>query len=90
MTSMYQVKLLKPAVHELESLDKSTGARIIQRLHWLAENIGSITPKKLTGQLSGLCKLREGDYRIIYQAIHKEKSIVVYCIGHRRDIYKNR
>ena len=85
---MYRVQLLKPAVRDLESLDKSVGARIGRRIRWLAENFDVIEPKWLTGQLTGLCKLREGDYRIIYQVVRKEKLILVHCIGHRSDVYR--
>ena len=46
--------------------------------------------KRLTGPLAGLCKLREGDYRIIYQVLHNEETIVVHAIGHRRDIYRKK
>ena len=87
---MYQVRLLPPAIRDLERLDKSAGARIVQRVKWLAENFDSVAPKRLTGQLAGLCKLREGDYRIIYQALRPEKTILVHSIGHRRDIYRKR
>ena len=88
MIGMYRVQLLKSAVRDLESLDKSVGARIGQRIKWLAENLDGIEPKRLTGQLAGLYKLREGDYRIIYQVLRKENLIVVHSIGHRRDIYR--
>jgi mRNA interferase RelE/StbE len=87
---MHQVRLLQSAVRDLQHLDKSTSARIVQRLKWLTENIDSITPKRLTGQLSGLCKLREGDYRIIYQILNAEQTIVVHAIGHRKDIYRKK
>ena len=87
---MHQVRLLQPAIRELQQLDKSTAARIAQRIKWLANNTDSITPKRQTGQLAGLCKLREGDYRIIYQILHLEKTIVVHSIGHRRDIYRKK
>lgn len=87
---MYSIQLLKSAVRDLESLDKSVGARIGQRIKWLAENLDAIEPKRLTGQLAGLYKLREGDFRIIYQVFRTEKLIVVHCIGHRRDVYRKR
>lgn len=88
MIGMYRVQLLKSAVRDLESLDKSVGVRIGERIKWLAENLDVIEPKRLTGQLAGLYKLREGDYRVIYQVLRKEKLIVVHCVGHRRDIYR--
>ncbi|MBI4463268.1 MAG: type II toxin-antitoxin system RelE/ParE family toxin [Acidobacteria bacterium] len=33
-------------------------------------------------------KCREGDYRILYEPLRKERLIVVHAIGHRREIYK--
>jgi len=87
---MYQVRILKHAVRELERLDKPMGVRIIQRIHWLAKNLDDIKPIRLAGDLAGLFKQREGDYRIIYQVLHKEKTILVHCIGHRKDIYRTR
>jgi mRNA interferase RelE/StbE len=60
----------------------------------LNESIGflktypSIKPTALKGELSGLFKLREGDYRIIYQILHKERTLVIHAIGHRREIYR--
>jgi mRNA interferase RelE/StbE len=85
---MHQIRLLRTAIRDLERLDKSTAARIVQRIKWLAKHVDSVVPKRLTGPLAGLCKLREGDYRIIYQVLRKEKTIVVHCVGHRRDIYR--
>jgi len=32
----------------------------------------------------------EGDYRIIYEIIRKEKAIVIHSIGHRREIYQKK
>ena len=61
---MYRVRFLESAERGLECLDKPVGARVVQRIKWLVENLDSIKPKRLTGGLVGLCKLREGDYRI--------------------------
>jgi mRNA interferase RelE/StbE len=85
---MYQVRFLKPATGDLARLDKSVGARIVQRIRWLAESVDAIQPRRLRGELAGLSRIREGDYRIIYQVLRREKTVVVHCIGHRRDIYR--
>jgi mRNA interferase RelE/StbE len=85
---MYSLRLLKPAVRELEQLDPPTAQRIVERLDWLADNLDKIKPKALSGKLRGLYKLREGDYRIIYQILRKENTILVHAIGHRGEIYR--
>ena len=84
----YSVRILKPAIRELEKLDKNNAKRIVERIDWLSGNFPSIKPIALKGELSGLFKIREGDYRIIYQIIHKEKTLVIHVIGHRREIYR--
>ncbi len=84
----YSIRILKPAIRELERLDKNVATRIVERIDWLSENFPSIKPTALKGELSGLFKLREGDYRIIYQILHKERTLVIHAIGHRREIYR--
>ena len=87
---MYTVRLLKSASRELERLDKTIATRIVRRLRWLAENFDSLDPKPLKGRLHGLYKLREGDYRIVYEILKGEEVIVVHLIGHRREVYKTK
>jgi len=87
---MYKIRILKEAGNSLRHLDKTIVKRILRKLNWLAENAETVKPKGLRETLSGFAKLREGDYRIIYQILHEEKTIVVRFIGHRREIYKNK
>ena len=87
---MYSVRILPSASHELDRIDKSIGRRIAERINWLAENLDDIRPEALSGDLVGLYKLRVGDYRVIYESIQKERTIVIHAIGHRREIYRKR
>ncbi len=87
---MYTTRILKTATHELERLDKSVGRRIVQRIQWLAENVEKIKPEALKGDLAGMYKLREGDYRIIYQVLRKEKAIIIHSIGNRKEVYRKK
>ena len=88
--SKYRIRVLQAASRDLERLDKPTGRRIVQRIHWLAENLDSIRLEALTGDLAGLYKLRIGDYRVIYEVLWEEETIVIHAIGHRREIYRRR
>ena len=74
----------------MERIDKSVARRIARKINWLAENAETIQPKGLRGKLAGLAKIREGDYRIVYEIIHSEKIVVIHFAGHRREIYKNK
>ena len=85
---MYQVVFLPNALDDLSKLDKSTAKRIISRIEWFSENIENISPTPLKSRLSGFYKLRIGDWRVIYEISKKVKTLYIYKIGHRKDIYK--
>lgn len=85
---MYQVRLLKDAVRDLEKLDQEGARRIVKKINRLAETAETIKPKGLRGELAGLAKLREGDYRVIYEIIRAEKVLIIHFIGHRSEVYK--
>ena len=87
---MYRIRILDAATRELAQLDRPVGRRVIERVHWLGANFDVIRPEALTGDLTGFYKLRIGDYRVIYQVLADEQTIVIHAIGHRRDIYKRR
>ncbi len=85
---MYRIRILDGAVRDLKRLDKSTGRRIVKRINWLAENFDDVQQTQLTHNLSGLYKLRVGNYRVFYQPLKNEDVLVIHQVGHRRDIYK--
>jgi len=85
---MHDLRILDAAEDDLRRLDRSVARRIISRIQWLAEHFDNLKPEPLTGTLSGFFKLRAGDYRIIYKVRKDENLIVVYRIGHRREVYK--
>ena len=87
---MYRVHLLDAASKDLARLDKPVARRIVERVHWLEENLEDTTLEALTGELDGLFKLRIGDYRVVYELIHDEQLIMIHAIGHRREIYRKR
>lgn len=90
MTTAYTVRILQAASRELARLDKVIALRVVGRIRWLAENLEIIKPQALKGDLAGLCKLREGDYRIIYEIVHAEKAVIIHSIGHRREVYRKK
>ncbi len=72
----------------LARLDKSVGRRIVKRINWLAASLDDIRPESPTGDLAGFYKLRVGDYRVLYEILQDEQTIVIHMIGHRREIYR--
>ena len=87
---MFRVRILDAATRGLARLDKPLARRIIERITWLATNLDTISPEALTGELAGFYKLRVGDYRVIYEILHAEQTLMIHGIGHRREIYRRR
>ncbi len=87
---MYRIRILEAAARELARLDKPVGRRIVERINWLATNLDNIRLETLTGDLSGLYKLRVGDYRVLYEILYDEQVIVIHAIGHRKEVYRKR
>ncbi len=86
----YRIRILEAAIQDLARLDKSIGRRVVRRINWLAANLDTIRLEALTGDLAGFYKLRIGDYRVIYEVLWDEETIVIHAIGHRREIYRRR
>jgi mRNA interferase RelE/StbE len=86
--SAFTPRILKNASRQLKKLDPPVAKRIVERIEWMAQHFDKIKPEALKGDLAGLFKYREGDFRIIYEPLHTEKVIVIHEIGHRGEIYK--
>jgi len=87
---VYRIYILDTATQELSGLDKAVSRRVVDRINWLAANLDAIRLEALTGDLAELYKLRVGDYRVIYEVLREERTIVIHAIGHRREIYRKR
>ena len=83
----YSVELTSGAINNLESLTSAIQQRVINKIRWLSENFENIIPQALSADLSGLFKLRVGDYRVIYSFDLESQQITIHEIGHRREIY---
>lgn len=88
MVKRYEVLFLPAAVRDLKRIDKRAAQRIIRKVRWLADNFNTILPEPLSGEFRGAYKLRVGDWRVIYTVSHREKSLTIHIIGHRRQIYE--
>ena len=87
---MYSLRILQSAAKELEKIDRSMAERIADRIQWLSENLDSTKLYPLKGELKGLYKIREGSFRIIFEILKSERTIIIHSVGHRREIYKRR
>ncbi|MFH1970862.1 MAG: type II toxin-antitoxin system RelE/ParE family toxin [Patescibacteria group bacterium] len=85
---MYSVKFSKTALKSFKRLDRKIQTLALIALERLKKNPKIGTP--LIGNLKGFWKLRFSRYRIIYQLENRKLIIIVFDVGHRKDIYKNR
>ena len=86
--SNWIVRLKNDAEDDLAKLDKSIRQRVLDKLGWLEENFDDVLPLPLSNELAGFCKLRVGDWRVVYLVESEKKAILVMAIRHRKDVYK--
>ena len=83
---MAKVEWTEDAIKDLNKLDKEIADRVLKKISWLSDNFKNIIPEPLSEELKGMFKLRIGSWRAIYTI--ENQIIVIYYIGHRKDIYK--
>ncbi len=85
----YKIEWKQSAKKELKKLDKQIIPRILQAVENLAENPYSSGSKKLIGSDS-IYRIREENYRIIYNVKSSVLIIEIIKVGHRREIYRQK
>jgi mRNA interferase RelE/StbE len=87
----YRVEIGPKAAKQFDELDATIAASIERKILWLAQNAGTMIHHRLVGMpddLDGLCKLRIGDYRILYWVYPPQKLIRLYRVQHRSEVYR--
>lgn len=81
---VFTVLLHPKAAKELETIENTTKAGIVERLRDLKDN-----PERLGKILihSNFWSLRVRDYRAIYEIDRTRRQVVVLFIGHRKKVY---
>ena len=82
----YLIRIKGSAAKELRRLPPGVRRRLAEAIDRLAEEplAGSV----LKGEFSGLRRLRVGEYRIIYEALRAELTVLVVRVGHRQSVYR--
>ena len=84
---LYQVKLTIYASEIAKKLPPEIKIAAKEAIKQIAEN--PALGKELQAELSGFRSYRFMRYRIVYRVTPEKKIIVVWAVGHRRDIYEN-
>jgi mRNA interferase RelE/StbE len=90
--SAYRIEIGPKAETQLAKLDAVIAASVERKILWLSQNAANMLHRRLVGmpdELSGLCKLRVGDYRILYWNYRDKKLVRLYRIQHRSEVYRD-
>ena len=82
----YKLQIKPSAVKELEALPPKERRRIVSKIRKLATDARPSGSEKLSGHQ--LYRVRQGNYRILYEIDDADLVLVVVKIGHRRDVYR--
>lgn len=82
----YSIEIKRSAAKELAALPKQDRGRVITRIQTLADHPRPGSCEKLSGRER--YRIRQGDYRILYEIADAVKIVMVVKIGHRRDVYR--
>ena len=84
----YKVLLKASAVKDVEDIDRRVDReRISRRIQALAENPRLYGSEKLEG-FEAMYRIRQGDYRIVYDIDDAERIVFVLKVRHRKDVYR--
>jgi mRNA interferase RelE/StbE len=83
---MYRVDLRRHAQKSLDKLPKSDFQTVIEAIKSLAQTPRPRGIEKVKS--TGLWRIRQGDYRIVYAIDDTEHVITIVRVGHRREIYR--
>ena len=81
----YEVRIIRSAEKELDKLPETVYARLSRKIITLEDNPRPRGVRKLSGREE--YRLRVGDYRILYIIDDKNNVVVVFAVGHRREVY---
>ena len=84
--AVYSIKIKASAARALRKIDPVDRRRVVAAIDRLAHERSA--GSALKGEFGGLRRLRVGRYRIIYETIHEELTVLVVRVGHRREVYR--
>ncbi|MGV8073821.1 MAG: type II toxin-antitoxin system RelE/ParE family toxin [Syntrophobacteraceae bacterium] len=83
----YKVLLPDSIEHDVRKIGAKTLNRVMQAVRSLAEDPFPKICKKLKASHSTY-RIRVGDYRIVYEVDSAEKTVTIFHIRHRKDVYR--
>ena len=82
----YELFIKPSAVKELEAIPTEDRRRIVRRIESLSTDPKPPGSEKLSGE--DKYRVRQGNYRVIYWVSDERREVIVFKVGHRRDVYR--
>jgi mRNA interferase RelE/StbE len=82
----YKIFLKKTAAKELEALPQKDLLRILMRIESLKGDPRPAGCEKLSRRER--YRIRHGNYRVVYSIQDDDGRVIIFKIGHRRDVYR--
>jgi mRNA interferase RelE/StbE len=83
----YRIEFTRAALRQLSKLQRRDAARVLSAIEALASDPRPIGVKKLVGE-DNAWRIRIGDHRVIYEIHDGRLLVVVFRVGHRKDVYE--
>lgn len=83
----FEIRFKESVARDLRPLPNTDIERILKRINKLQKEPRPTGCEKLSTQER--YRVRQGNYRIIYEIDDENHIIIVYKVGHRREVYKS-
>ena len=87
--AFYKLVWYKAALKDCRFIPKDHLNRILQKVTALENNPQPFQSQKLEGGTGKEYRLRIGDYRVVYEIEGPSKTITIFAVRHRREVYRN-
>jgi len=82
----YRLEVRRSAAKEIGDLHKADCQRVIAKIQLLTTNPRPHGCEKLSG--AEKYRIRQGDYRILYEIDDSAKMVTIVKVGNRREVYR--
>ena len=82
----YSLAIKRSAARELEELPVRDRRRVVARIRSLADDPRPRGCEKLSG--AEKYRIRQGDYRVLYEIDDAAKLVTIVKVGNRREVYR--
>lgn len=87
MTEKFEVRFKRDAEKELRKISQPDLGRLVKKIQKLAVEPRPPDAIKMVGELS--YRVRQGDWRVVYDIDDAKQVVMVLKVAHRREVYRH-